>query len=900
MHLRKQLSLGTAGPFRLALLLPALLIGATLDASEAYGQRASEQQAHAYHASTIWTGAGEAIQDAVLLTKSGKVIAVGSKGSIELPENTIVHDWIGKTIIPGLVVAQTQLVESTASPEQAITPEVRAIDGFDLFDDYAKLLAAGITTVEVSPSLVRLIPGQGGVVKLAGEEPLSRLLNASDSLHVVLTQAALSPPTVYEPPVGAVSVDRPIEQTQPQLATSLAQAEVGLKALLAEAEAYGPNDASDLVLETLQNLLEEKATFRFTAEQASEINVALQTTGDNGLSWILVDPVEIAALESVDWSKPNARGVIFNPELRAGRITNPNLPNPNTTPELDVWIRAKRLLDAGAGNKLALRPSTDADLTDLLFLAGLFQRGGLTTSQVLSMLTSNPAEMLGVSDRVGTLKPNADADFVVLNGVPFRSGTKIESTYVDGKAVFESTKNAKTIVIEANSIYTPEGLKPGNIVVANGKIAGVGSETSQPADASVMQFPGAVVVPGFIDCATPLGIGGSLSSQVGLDTKLGDFLARDDKQIALARQGGVTTALLSSTRLPSPVVAYKLGDSPRAVKDPVALRFELDGNLTAEEENMRKMLGGAKAYAASWVKYEADLAAYKKKLAEYELAKKKYDDAKKAAEEKAAKEKAAAAEKEKSKDADAKPTGEAKKDSSEAKQPADDKSTEKKSAESAKPEAKDDKDSESTDKGKEQADSPKEPEKPEAPKAPRKSSQLEPYRPLFAKTIVAMVEVEDNRAIEVAVKLFRDEFDLKTVIVADEAAAKNLDALQDKDVLVVVGPTFIGQADGKEINYAADLAVAGIDVAFQSQASTGMSTLPDAIAYAVYKGLGRSTALKGMTSTPADVFDLPSIGKLEMGADADLVVLSGPPFELSSEVLAVMIDGVWVYEKEDR
>ena len=43
-----------------------------------------------------------------------------------------------------------------------------------------------------------------------------------------------------------------------------------------------------------------------------------------------------------------------------------------------------------------------------------------------------------------------------------------------------------------------------------------------------------------------------------------------------------------------------------------------------------------------------------------------------------------------------------------------------------------------------------------------------------------------------------------------------------------------------------------------------------------------------------------SFGKLAAGKDADLVVLSGDPFEHSTKVLAVMIDGVWVYEHEEQ
>ena len=98
----------------------------------------------------------------------------------------------------------------------------------------------------------------------------------------------------------------------------------------------------------------------------------------------------------------------------------------------------------------------------------------------------------------------------------------------------------------------------------------------------------------------------------------------------------------------------------------------------------------------------------------------------------------------------------------------------------------------------------------------------------------------------------------------------------------------------------AELSLAQVPIGFQSNAGTGVRELPTAISYAVFEGLGADDALRGLTSGPTDFFGLKSIGQIEIGKDADLVVLSGPPLELSSEVLAVMIDGQWVYKKESE
>jgi imidazolonepropionase-like amidohydrolase len=105
--------------------------------------------------------------------------------------------------------------------------------------------------------------------------------------------------------------------------------------------------------------------------------------------------------------------------------------------------------------------------------------------------------------------------------------------------------------------------------------------------------------------------------------------------------------------------------------------------------------------------------------------------------------------------------------------------------------------------------------------------------------------------------------------------------------------------DNKIVNLPQVLANAQVPFGFQSGARAGVKTLPLAVQYAVHKGLGKDDALGGLTAAPAEFLSIDaSVGRLAVGKDADLVVLSGPPFEPGSQVLAVMIDGRWVYEKE--
>jgi imidazolonepropionase-like amidohydrolase len=83
---------------------------------------------------------------------------------------------------------------------------------------------------------------------------------------------------------------------------------------------------------------------------------------------------------------------------------------------------------------------TDDYITDSrLFLrsAALGVRAGMSREKALYALTMAGAIMLDLQDRVGSLQPGKDADFIVLSGDPLSAYTKVLETYVEGVRVFD-------------------------------------------------------------------------------------------------------------------------------------------------------------------------------------------------------------------------------------------------------------------------------------------------------------------------------------------------------------------------------------------------------------------------------------------------------------------------------
>jgi imidazolonepropionase-like amidohydrolase len=103
----------------------------------------------------------------------------------------------------------------------------------------------------------------------------------------------------------------------------------------------------------------------------------------------------------------------------------------------DARLETAAILDK-AGVAVGLH--TDDNVTDShLFLRGaaLAVRAGMPRQKALEAVTIANARMLELQDRIGTLEPGKDADFVLLSGDPFSVYSHVLQTWVEGKKVFD-------------------------------------------------------------------------------------------------------------------------------------------------------------------------------------------------------------------------------------------------------------------------------------------------------------------------------------------------------------------------------------------------------------------------------------------------------------------------------
>jgi len=79
-----------------------------------------------------------------------------------------------------------------------------------------------------------------------------------------------------------------------------------------------------------------------------------------------------------------------------------------------------------------------ANIAYLPISAGLAVKHGLPYEEALRAITIVPAEILGVSDRVGSIEKGKDADLRILDGDPLELQTRVEMVLIDGEIAYKA------------------------------------------------------------------------------------------------------------------------------------------------------------------------------------------------------------------------------------------------------------------------------------------------------------------------------------------------------------------------------------------------------------------------------------------------------------------------------
>jgi imidazolonepropionase-like amidohydrolase len=807
--------------------------------------RAEEASVVAIKAGTIYPVSSEPIQDGVILIRDGKIESVGK--DIEIPEDAEVINAKDKVIIPGLIDAYTKLAEPTGDDEESVTPDIRAVDAFNFYGEYRRMLAGGVTTVYISPGQRRLVSGHGSVIKLAGDSVAKRIIKDKSALRITIGELPKNPPALWNPPVPPDPC-HPMVPQEKQLPTTRMGEMAVLRDVFGQAQQY-LNDRPrkiDWKIESLLPALTRKLPVRINCHNAQDIRNAILFSEVFNLRLIIEGGTEAySVINQIKWSDaPIVVTGAYEPGRQYSKDDTRDIMLGRVNP-----ANAKLLAEAGI--KFALSAPTNQTVGDLQFVAGYSVSQGLSPEEALKAITITPAEILGIAERTGSIEPGKDADLVIMTSEPFDVQAVVDKTLIDGKVVYarseskpekESTEKTSVTAIRAGKILTASRgtISDGLILLKAGKIAYVGKLKDIPEKATIINASQSVVIPGMIDIHSHLGLHWE-SEPVRLNpdsptsgsgranlVSISDAIKPNDEGFRDVLRSGVTSVLLAPEiggLLSGNAALIKLaGDSTKdmVVKEYAAVKFSMLGSNAkmAQIWNARELLKRAKGYAEKWDEYERAFEEYERRR-QYE------------------------------------------KDKNEGK--------EKKS---------------------DDEDALKEPQR------PRRDTNLELMRGLFERKMPVLVHASRADEIRNTLKVFRDEYNLDVIILGGEDGFRVTDELRKYNVGVAVGPDVLRYEKGKGINNADLLTRSRLRVALHTSATSGTQYLPMNAAYAVRYGMDQDNAFRAVTIYPAEMLHVDDrIGSIDEGKDADLVILSGEPFDFRSRVEKVFVNGQIVFEQ---
>lgn len=371
---------------------------------------------------------GPPVEAGTVLVVDGRIAAVGPAGEVDIPDGVRTVDATGRWVLPGFVDAHVHLgvheeAEGWAGQDtnEMTDPNgsrLRALDAINPADEgFRDALAGGVTTVVVKPGSGNPIGGQTVAVKCWGRIVDEMVVSAEVSVKSALGE---NPKRVY-------GDQKKLPSTRMGVAAVIRDAFTkaqDYRARRDDAAAEGKPFDRDPGSEVLVRVLDGELSWSQHCHRADDVASALRLAEEFGYRLVVNHGTEghLVADVLAERNVPVVIGPLFTSrskvELRQRSLRNPGLL-------------------AAAGVQVAI--ITDHPVVPIHFLvhqATLAVKEGLDPDEGLRTITVNPARIMGLDDRVGSLTPGLDGDVVIWSGDPLDVMQRAEQVFVTGREVY--------------------------------------------------------------------------------------------------------------------------------------------------------------------------------------------------------------------------------------------------------------------------------------------------------------------------------------------------------------------------------------------------------------------------------------------------------------------------------
>ena len=393
----------------------------------------TSQDIYAIRNARIVTVTGPVIENGTVVISNGKIAAVGS--NVTVPSGARIIDAKGLTVYPGMMDADTEigLIEIGSVAGSVDTNEIGDNNAnihvdVAIHPDSSHTAIArvnGITTVLTAPR-GGLIAGQSAILNLDGWTPREMVLKSPAAMHINWPGGG-----GRGGDFGGFGAQRSVTELRREQDTQVEN----LKKILRDAAAYGdardarakdpslPKQDLDLKLEALVPVVRGQMPVIINVNLERDIKNAIAFVTEMKLKAIISGGAE--AYKVADQLKAKNIPVIVGPVLR--------LPSRDDDPYDAAFANAGLLWKAGV--KIAFQTGDSSNVRNLPYNAGMAAAFGLPKEEALKAVTIYPAEILGISDRVGSIEQGKIANLIVTDGDPLEIRTQIKHVFINGRDI---------------------------------------------------------------------------------------------------------------------------------------------------------------------------------------------------------------------------------------------------------------------------------------------------------------------------------------------------------------------------------------------------------------------------------------------------------------------------------
>ena len=375
---------------------------------------------------TVVTVDGPVLPKATVVVEDGRIQAVGV--DVAPPPGAEVLDAQGGWLTPGLIDLHSHMgvypwpaLNAHGDGNEMthpVTPEVWAGDSVRVMDPaFSRARAGGVTTVHVIPGSANLMGGRGVVLKLRPARTLQGLL-VEDVPPTIKMACGENPKRVY-----GEDVDGPSTRMG-NLAWMRATFQQALDYRAARASEAKPPVPEDATLETVLGVIDGEIKVHVHCYRHDDMEGILRTFDQFGVK-VTAFHHATDAYKVRDLLAAHGAGVATWPDWWGFKI------------EAYDAIPENIKLVKEAGVPVALH-SDSADMVQRLPLeAAKVVATGLDEARAWETITLDPARLLGLDNRLGSVTVGKDADLALFDRDPFDVRARVQKTWIEGELVFD-------------------------------------------------------------------------------------------------------------------------------------------------------------------------------------------------------------------------------------------------------------------------------------------------------------------------------------------------------------------------------------------------------------------------------------------------------------------------------